>query len=577
MTRKIKLKTSSDLVEQQYQNWLAQMLSIMMPRVLYLIAGRGSAKTVQILCYRLMQAMIDCPGAPFAWVADTYADLHKNVIVSVLEGLNFLGMREGFDYVIDKEPPQEWKNRMYTVFTSYKNTMVFYTGFSLTFISLDKASIGAGRSYVGIFGDEVKYFSEEKITNLLKAVRGYRAKYGKSPWYLSRTFTTDMPNPNHIGEYNWILRLAKQNNKEKILLALRAGFVVNDVKKNYGSKLQQFLEAQEHKGSITDLKHKVDLLKRTMDRWIERWNITRDISFFWICSSYVNVDILGMEWFDNEVKENLEGLQCNVLSIIPKLEAGQRFYANLCENNFYADGYKTNVIEEKPFGWEETCECLNHYNPSIPLDSGMDAGNMLSMVFGQRSGMQYHIFKELYTLPPETVKELGTKFISYFKGHKRKVLKLYYDRSMNSYKKVRDDMATKIKKAIEYTEDGKRTGWIVQLMSIGQGDISSNTEYNFFSDLLSGNLKYKLFELKIDRHNCACLKSEMEVTKTRVSSNDQSKRMITKEKSGDKLPAIRLPKESTNLTDALKYLIMRRAWMSVWNSKHTIASMQDPK
>lgn len=86
-------------------------------------------------------------------------------------------------------------------------------------------------SYVGVFGDEVKYFPEEKFTNLLKAVRGFRVKYGMNVWYRSRTLTTDMPNPNHIGEYDWILKLAKQNDKDKILLMLQAGFVYNETKR----------------------------------------------------------------------------------------------------------------------------------------------------------------------------------------------------------------------------------------------------------------------------------------------------------------------------------------------------------
>ena len=110
--------------------------------------------------------------------------------------------------------------------------MVFYTGFNFTFISLDRPSIGAG-SYVGLFGDEVKYFPEEKFTNLLKAVRGFRVKYGNSVWYRSRTLTTDMPNPNHIGEYDWILKLAKLNDKQKILLMLQAGFVYRKLMWHY--------------------------------------------------------------------------------------------------------------------------------------------------------------------------------------------------------------------------------------------------------------------------------------------------------------------------------------------------------
>ncbi len=102
-------------------------------------------------------------------------------------------------------------------------------------------------------------------------------------------------------------------------------------------------------------------------------------------------------------------------------------------------------------------------------------------------------------------------------------------------------------------------------MSLGQGNIGSNLEYRFFMDLLAGNLERHLFTLLIDQYNCPNLKSEMEVTRTKVKVNqaDQSK-MVVKEKTGDKLPTARLPKESTNLTDALKYAILRKDTIRTW-------------
>ena len=117
-------------------------------------------------------------------------------------------------------------------------------------VSLDRASIGAGRSYVGVFGDEVKYFPEEKFTNLLKAVRGFRVKYGNSVWYRSRTLTTDMPNPNHLGEYDWILKLAKQNDKKRILLLMQVSFVYNDTRREYVARLQQYEELAEQAPTV---------------------------------------------------------------------------------------------------------------------------------------------------------------------------------------------------------------------------------------------------------------------------------------------------------------------------------------
>ena len=194
--------------------------------------------------------------------------------------------------------------------------MTFYTGFNFTFISLDRPSIGAGRSYVGIFGDETKYFPEEKFTNLLKAVRGYRVKYGNSVWYRSRSLTTDMPNPNHIGEYDWMLKLAKQNNRDKILLMLQAGLVFNETKKTYVSILQEYNEIKEkfraHKVSeeqMNKIQNKLDNAGRNMKRWEERWIKTRSrTSLFWISSSFVNADVLGLDWFSDEFSESLEGM-----------------------------------------------------------------------------------------------------------------------------------------------------------------------------------------------------------------------------------------------------------------------------
>lgn len=580
MTRKKKLKTTSDDVEVRYANWMAQLIAIVQPWSLYWIAGRASAKTVQVLAERVQEVAQDCPGAPFAWVADTYSDLHKNVIPSLIDGLSLLGWHPGTHYVINQEPPREWRQRMYNVCTDWKNTMTFYTGFNFTFISLDRAAIGAGRSYVGVFGDEVKYFPEEKFTNLLKAVRGFRVKYGDSVWYRSRTLTTDMPNPNHLGEYDWILKLARQNDKPRILLAMRAGFVYNDTKREYIARLQQADELRARcrtdaslRPALAEAERQTALARRTMLRWEQRWLKTRrGLSFFFISSSFVNADILGEDWFHDEFAEGLEGSLCNILSVIPRLEAAQMFYCNLSMKNFYADGYLNDVIDRHPFGWEQDSSALRYLDPGRPLEAGMDAGNMLSMVFAQQAGHVLRVLKELYTLPPQNVRDLADKFLQYFRPHRRKLLKLYYDRSMNNYSRTGADMATQIKRAIEVDADGRRTGWRVQLMSLGQGNISSNLEYRFFQELLPGHLEARLYRLLIDQHNCPCLKSEMEVTRTKAKADERAgTTQIVKEKTGDKLPIARLPRESTNLTDALKYLVLRPEVVKMWQGKGNVS------
>lgn len=580
MTRKKKLKTSDEDVEVRYSNWAAQLICLMQPWSLVWIAGRASAKTVQVLSVRLAEAVQDCPGAPFAWVASTYSDLHKNVIPSLLDGLALMGWHPGTHFVINQEPPREWRQRMYNVCTDWKNTMTFYTGFNLTFISLDRPSIGAGRSYVGVFGDEVKYFPEDKFTNLLKAVRGFRVKYGDSVWYRSRTLTTDMPNPNHLGEYDWVLKYAKMNDRARLRLLMQTSFVYNDTKREYIARLQEYkqLAASVRQDAslrprLAEAERQMLLTRRTMERWCQRWEkVRRGTTFFFISSSYVNADILGEDWFHDEFAEGLEGSLCNILSVIPRLEAAQMFYCNLSMKNFYADGYLNDVIDRHPFGWEQDSSALRYLDPGRPLEAGMDAGNMLSMVFAQQAGHVLRVLKELYTLPPQNVRDLADKFLQYFRPHRRKLLKLYYDRSMNNYSRTGADMATQIKRAIEVDADGRRTGWRVQLMSLGQGNISSNLEYRFFQELLPGHLEARLYRLLIDQHNCPCLKSEMEVTRTKAKADERAgTTQIVKEKTGDKLPIARLPRESTNLTDALKYLVLRPEVVKMWQGKGNVS------
>lgn len=576
MTRRTKIDRTASDTELRYMNWTTQLLNMCMPWGCWWFAGRASAKTTQLLAERLKQAVAECPGAPFAWIADTYSNLHQNVIPSLLEGLRFLGWEENREFVIDKNPPEAWRRQMYNVVSKFKHTMTFYNGVTVTFFSLDRPSIGAGRSFVAIFGDEIKYWKEEQFTNILKTVRGYYARYGDNPWYRARTFTTDLPNPNHIGEYDWCYKIANTMDRDRVKLLIQVSLVYNDVRQQYAILLQQLhnLEATDAPSAdIVRVRKKLTDANRLMQRWHDRWLKARQrVTMVMISSSFVNVDVLGTEFFEDEQAESLEGFTTNILSIRPKLAANQKFYPTLTADNFYADGYDNKVIESKPYGWNEDCTVLRYLDRNQVLEGGMDAGNMLSMVFGQRNVRTYRLLKEIFTISPQTERDLADKFLAYFKPMRMKVLRLYYDRAMNSYQKQRADMATKIKQAIERDADGRATGWRVILMSRGQGDIYSDVEYRFFIALLAGQLRDRLFTFLIDRHNCEFTKAEMENCPTKVSKDRFNRDVIRKEKKGDKLPFDRLPRESSNLTDAVKYLLMRPEWIAVWSKSGGIAS-----
>ena len=68
----------------------------------------------------------------------------------------------------------------------------------------------------------------------------------------------------------------------------------------------------------------------------------------------------------------------------------------------------------------------------------------------------------------------------------------------------------------------------------------------------------------------------MENCPTKVSKDKFNRDIIRKEKKGDKLSFDRLPKESSNLTDAVKYLLMRKEWVAIWSNPNSGISL-DPR
>lgn len=574
-----KLKITED-INTAFANWISQLCALIMPKFVYLVLGRGSAKTTEIITKRLIEMVYDMPGAPICWVSDTYSNLQKNVLPSVLEGLERHGFREGVHYVLGKEPPQFtdaekedlppdirehfWKP--YNKLASYKHTMIFFTGLNIRFGSLDRPASLAGPSYVHVIGDEVKYFPEHKIANLLKAVRGYYLKYGNSVFYRGHTFTTDMPNTSNIGEYDWILKQANKMVKSAIMRILKVAFVLNEC-------IQERLYFQQ-KGDKEETAKKI----RTEERWRERWKKLRLMkegqTFFFVASSLVNVDILTPEWFRDAIETDLGDLDTAILSLKKKLNSGDRFYANLAQKHFYKDGIDPYWADS--FGITQTADCreLRYLNRKKAIEGGLDVGNMMSLTIGQpKPGNEYRILKFMYVLSPDWIDKLAQMVREYFDPMEEKTLNLYYDRAANNYQKQKVDLASAFKKHMEFDAKGKRTGWRVNLMSLNQGNIGQAEEYVFMQTLLS-EVNPKLPKVKIDMYQCKPLKASLEMAQTRITTNKSGASVITKNKSSEKLPIHRLPLESTNPSDSFKYLMMRREWRNLVKIRTTL-NLQD--
>ena len=558
MSRKKKIDTDREDVELRYSNWFSQLVNIIQTTFVYIIGGRGTSKSTDILAERTMDMSYEMQGAFIALSADTFMNATKNIVPSIIEGWNRKGWIEGIHYVVDERPPKHFK-LPYKPILNWKHTITIFTGTHFKIISQDRPSIGAGDSFQHHIGDEAKYLNEKKLNKVNPAVRGEFVRFGKSPFYGGATFTTDMPNINQ-GEHDWILRMAENMDKDKIRKLLELAVVVNEVRIEKVNAERAVSENPQDTTAKRNLKN----VEAKLARWEERFRLFRmNTTFFYIVSSFVNADILTQGYFKKLLETmDFREFMVSILSISPTLEKGLMFYPNLTLHNFYADGYLYERRDQfkTTDDYEETSLDLKYIWNDVYLDGGLDTGNMCSLVIGQEQGQVYRGLKEFYTLPSDFLPELGKQFREYFKYHRRKELHLYHDRAANKYQSVGDDHASKIKKAIEFDEDGNASGWTVTLMNRNQANITQQQEYELMLEMMSGKNKELPF-LIIDKHNCPCWKSSMELSEKIIRTDKNGNKTIHKDKSSEKLPVEQLPMKSTNMSDGGKYLLCRPEYL----------------
>lgn len=553
-----KIDLNDKKAEIRYTNWVSMLIDLIKPQNLYLIGGRGVAKTTDIIAKRSIDIIYDMPRAVIAFVSDTYVNAMTNIIPGVLTGWERNGFLEGkkYHYVIDEKPPEKW-GKPVTPSTDYKHTISTRPGTKFLIKSLDRPSANAGISVGHLIGDEAKYHKWQKINKVFPTLRGDRILFQNSHYFEGHTFTTDMPDPL-VGEDEWIMGMQSGMNTRQIFDIFQTALIVNDIQYElYCAKEDHLPEAE------------INNIQIKLNRWLERiLKIRRDSTFFYIVSSLANIDVLGFNYILNQYKsmdENYEEFKKAILSVKASLEKGARFYVNLSDKHFYTDGYNYDYYDQYGIrdNIKQTSAGLRYIQENRPLEAGFDSGNMLSLVIGQEqdNGAILRILKSMYTLPPDFITELGAEFVRFFAPHKRKELLLYHDRATNNYAKVKQDHATKLKESIERDRHGKPTGWRVKLMSVAQRNIEHQEEYDLMIDMMS-NRNSKLPRLLIDMYECRELKSSIENAPLRKVQNK-----LKKDKRSEQLPAHRLPMESTNMSDAFKYFVCRPHYLNISKMK----------
>lgn len=550
MQKNSKTLTSNENFDVKYSHIIKVITDWVDTTNLIVVAGRGMAKSTVIQARRSADCVMDMPGAPLAFAANTYRNLVDNIMPAVKTGWAMLGLKENLHYITGKRPPESWRKKCNIIIDDYHNVISFYNGSVIFLGSLDHPSLLAGKSVVHLFMDEAKYSQDRKVNRALPILRGDAIRYGSSHYFLGVTISTDMPDVME-GEYDWFFRYVKEMDEERIEKIVQAAGVLNELRlKLY----RQSLRANKSEDSIRKTQKEIAYYENGLRK------MRKGATYFINASSFANIDILTIDYIKQLFNGSLELHEFNksVSGMRPGLKRDIRFYVAFSEQHKYSNGTRSG---ETSFSSLD----LIYLRNDLPLDGGVDFGNQLSLVIAQEDGRYYRVHKNFYELPPRWFRELADQFIGFFLNHEDKELNLYYDRAGNNFEKQKEDYASKLKEAIEIDGDGNRTGWIVNLKSRKQANIRQDEEYDFMQELMSGK-NDMLPTLLIDSLNCRELISSIEKAPAGIRYKGQQK-IIYKVKKSEKLEIKKLPMMSTNFSDAFKYLMMRTVWRNSISGK----------
>lgn len=562
MSRRTHVKPDKN-VAVRFASWFKMMIDLIAPKNLFAIAGRGTAKTTDILAERFITICKAMPGAYFAWVGDTYTNLLANIFPGLIEGLLRKGWKQGVDFVVDEAPPSHFL-KPYRQPLTYKHTISTRYGNWINGVSLDVPASAAGNSYQHLFADEVKYQDFLKLKKLFPALRGYPA-VSHVVYYGGMSCTTDMPNILE-GEHDWILEREKDMDVQQMKDCLAVGITLNSIK----CELYNAIRDKDFE--------KARRLQKQVKRWTLDWvRVRKESTLFYMVSSFANVDILTPSYFTRTLEAlGDEEFKTSVLTLKPVVKKGEQFYISLADKHFFDDGIVKEYYDKYKIGDEVEASslALRYVDHNRKMEAGVDFGDMCSMVTGQEQGQYIRLLKSFWTLPPHSSKELANGFLSFYKHHKYKVLDLYYDRSGNQYSKIKRDWASELKKYIEYKNGVEKTGWTVNLMNKNQATILQEEEFVFMKNVMSEGTGLPI--VLIDRFGCKELKSSMELSKTKLKKNSRTgQTTIHKDKSSESLPYAQRPMYSTNMSDAFKYFMFRPKWVRIAMNRKLL-KMGDP-
>lgn len=173
-------------------------------------AGRGSGKT-RCIPEDILDRAHELPRARIFLASYSFDAINDNIMPEIREVFEMHGFKEGYDYVVDREPPTDFM-RPYRIVEDPRNSIHLFNGFAIQKVSMGRMPKKyRGRSFDGGIIDEALNIKGHDVENiLLPTLRGLNRWKDNPYWKMMSIYSSHPRTP----EGAWFLKyekMAQQN------------------------------------------------------------------------------------------------------------------------------------------------------------------------------------------------------------------------------------------------------------------------------------------------------------------------------------------------------------------------------
>lgn len=362
-----------------------------------LVAGRGVGKTTMI-AEELLDLLRIFPRGKAGLIGMTYYHIKTKSMPVIIKHWEKRGFIKDVHYFVGRKPPKNWKwPEAYMPPLDYTHSIIFWNGFTIEFISMDRPEVARSGNYDFQIGDEAAKISAESLqSDIMPARRGNLDVFGHINKHLGSFFCT-----THALsiEGEWVYKYE-------------------------------------------------DLAKQ-------------DANYFYLeASAIANKANLGDAFFNDNARMMSKALyDLEILNIRPLIKSDSFYPKFNYETHTYVPEYNYNLLDSNP-DVEDSRKDLD-CNTNQALDLSFDFGSKINCaVIGQQKSIdEYRLINNIFLLAPQIISDLVAKFINYYRHHQNKTVFLYggsdgarrtdYDSLHTYYDKIIDQLAANGWKCIQ--------------------------------------------------------------------------------------------------------------------------------